>query len=266
MDVEYYLLGLALFLITSFIGKRLRYMKSTFLIPSASDFALAAAVLSLLLLGKVSIVVLLLAALLVSIVLSKTKGSQVLYLKIVAYTTVLLSLPYLSYDTYEYARSLVTGFIFVTPPLLTLTALSIAISIMIALFDFNLKASMFDLEFASFIGSYPRIWLSLLSFASIVLGFAMTFAYGFLLAHVIALSAAEARALALVLYALLSALLMIFVPAPLASSLAAAVAVGVEMLLLRKIGETKVREVWKARMRLPLPALPGMRQRAVQGM
>ena len=261
MDVSYFVLLTLLYATTSFLGKYLRFLEGTFLIPASSDLALAVTVLSLLFFHEVNLPFLTASSLLIAFLIWRSKGRQVLYVKAIAYTTVLLALPYLSYDVYEYAQSLLTGFLFVNETMVALTLLTLISSFILFLFRKNLLYSIFDPEFASLKGLRPGVWLGLLSVSSILDGFSLTLSLGFLLAHVVALSASGARggAKSLALFAIITLALSTFTAMPLACAASAAAVRGLEVLLLRLGGEGALRGLRASGVRKALAEVPGLR-------
>jgi len=251
MNVSYLVLSFLLYGATLYLGRFLRYLNSTFLIPSSADFALALSLFSLLLLNKINSIIILIGAFVTALLLWKSSGRQVLYLKIAAYTFTLLIMPFLSYDAYEYARSMLTGFLFVNQAMLTLSALTLTMTLFLMIFEKFLLYSIFDPEYASFRGLKPALWLALLTLASILMGFTMTLSYGFLLAHVIALAASSSKeAKVSILSFLTIAFVLSFTTAiPLACAISAVAAKGVEVLLLRLRGQGKVWPLWQTSLR-----------------
>ncbi|NPA84426.1 MAG: hypothetical protein GXO07_00275 [Crenarchaeota archaeon] len=259
MDVSYWSLSVALYAVSLYLGTFLRYTGSTFLIPSSADFALALVLLSLLLFKNINVYLIIIGALITSIMLRRSGPKQVLYLKIGAYTVALTSLPLLDYDVYEYARSVLTGFLFVTPDMVALTSISLALTLLLFVNKKVLEFSIFDPEYAELVGLRPWLWLGLLSFSAITTGFAMALSYGFLLAHVVALSASgTTRFKGVILFAAFSAVLSVLIATPLACALSATAVRGLEVLLLRRAGLLEVLRVWKARLPLPRRPVPGL--------
>jgi len=265
MNVSYIVFSVLLYGATVYIGRFLRYLNSTFLVPSSADFALALSLISLLLTHNIDPSIVLLGALATAFLLWKSGGRQVLYLKGAAYAITLLIMPFLSYDAYEYARSMLTGFLFVNQTMLTFFVITSALTLFLMLFERPLLYSIFDPEYASFRGLKPGLWFALLTLTSILMGFTMTLSYGFLLAHVIALVASSSKEAktSIVTFSVITLVLSSLTAIPLACAISAVVAKGVEVLLLRFRGQGKVQALRPTGLRGPRTDLPGVQKGAV---
>ena len=131
--------------------------------------------------------------------------------------------------------------------------------IVVILYDKHISYSLFDPEFSELVGIKPKLWISVMLFLSVLVGFTMTFMYGFLIAHIIALSTFNVRnkRLALIIF-ILSVVALTNLPSALAVALGSVVAFAVDkMLLLWKSGSKDVSYLWKAFMRGP-PRMPSL--------
>ncbi|ABU81301.1 hypothetical protein [Ignicoccus hospitalis] len=257
MDVSFILLNSVLFATTSYVGKYLKYLKASFLVPASSDFALAATILSLYFLGRADATFLIFATIPVAAALWKSRGRQILYLKAIAYTVTTLMIPYLSYEVYEYAQSLLTGFLFVDPNMLYLSVITVTLTSVLVAFRKNVIYSIFDPEFAALKNMRPALWIGLLVVTSIIDGFSLTLSLGFLLAHVVALSAVGVRETpkAAVIFFVTSLALSSVVAAPLACAASAVAVRAGEVLLLRLLSGREVRGLRATGLRKALPRL-----------
>ncbi len=245
MNVSYLVASLVTFAILLQLSKHLRATKSVFIIPSSADLAISVSLLSILLFSKISIFFIILMSVLISYGL--TKASHIshgpLLLKVIGYTIVLLIIPYISYETYSYVESLVTGFLYLTPQTIDLIGIDLVLLVIFLLFNDTITYSVFDTEFAKIAGLRPEIWISTIVFGSVIIGFTMTFMYGFLIAHVMALSATNIKnkRIGMLVFTMAMAILSINIPAALAAALGSVIATVVDkVLLLRKTSSFKM--------------------------
>ncbi len=170
------------------LGKALVPLNSSFLVPAASEFTMASALLSYACCPALLLPIISVTSMMLMVTAYKSRSLSVLYLKVVAYTVALLSISFISYSYYEMVQSLVTGFISVTPELLYSTLLLLVLIVVYAMFQDRVLYSIFDPEYSETRGLNPRLWIPLTYLSAIISGVTLTFAYGFLLAHVVALS------------------------------------------------------------------------------
>ncbi|UXD22330.1 hypothetical protein IPA_03590 [Ignicoccus pacificus DSM 13166] len=182
------LINVAIFVVLVRLGKSLIPLKSGFLVPASSDFAMASALLALACCPSLLPLVVVISAVLLLLVVKKEEIS-IIYLKVIAYTISLLSLSFVSYSYYEMVQSFVTGFIAPTPELVEMLAISLVLFALYVLFYDNVKYSIFDPEYCEVRGLKPSLWIGLTFLLAIMTGTTLTFSHGFLLAHVVSLGA-----------------------------------------------------------------------------
>ncbi len=262
MNVDYLASSIIIFALTLYLSKYLRATKSTFIIPSSADLAVSISLLSILLLSKVSTLFILIMSVILSAILVKVGQTShaPLLIKVIGYSTALLIIPYISYEMYSYVTSLVTGFLYLTPETVSLLIVDAILLLIYLIFDIQIAYSFFDKEFSEIIGLKPSLWVSLVLFGAVIVGFTMTFMYGFLIAHILALSATNIknRKLGIISFTVFTSLLIMNIPAALAVALGSVLATVIDkMLLLWKGSNLKVSKVRKAVVRKAL-GVPGV--------
>ncbi len=251
MNAEYLVASIITFTLTLYLSKYLKATKSTFIIPSSADLAISISLLSILIFSKVSTWFIILTSVLLSAVLTKVGHAShaPLLIKVIGYSTALLIIPYISYETYSYVASLVTGFLYLTPETVNLVIIDTLLLIAYLIFDNFIAYSFFDSEFSEIVGLRPKLWISLILFGAVIVGFTMTFMYGFLIAHILALSGANIKnkKLGALSFVVFTTVLITNIPAALAVALGSVLATAVDkVLLLWRGSDLEVLEVRKA--------------------
>ncbi len=254
MNVDYLVSSIVIFALTLYLSKYLRATRSTFIIPSSADLAVSISLLSILLLSKVSTWFILFMSILLSAILVKVGQTShaPLLIKVIGYSMALLIIPYISYEMYSYVTSLVTGFLYLTPETVSLLIVDVTLLLIYLIFDTQIAYSFFDREFSEIIGLKPSLWVSLVLFGAVIVGFTMTFMYGFLIAHILALSSIniENKKLGIISFTVFTSLLITNIPAALAVALGSVLATVIDkMLLLWKGSSLKVSKVRKTAVR-----------------
>jgi len=188
MDLSMLLINMLLIWILIKLGKVLIPLRGGFLVPTASEASMAGALLSFVCCPQLITPTTLLLTLMSLFSVRKSGIYGIIYTKALSYTISLLALSVVSYSYYEMVQSFLTGFIYVTPELVN--------SVVIALFLFVLYwinldkvlSSVFDYEYGLSRGINPKLWILLALLVGVVTGITLTFIYGFLLAHVVALA------------------------------------------------------------------------------
>ncbi len=254
MNVDYLAASIITFALTLYLSNYLKATKSTFIIPSSADLAISISLLSILLFSKVSTWFVLLTGILLSVILTKVGHTShaPLLIKVIGYSIALLIIPYISYEMYSYVASLVTGFLYLTPETIILVITDTILLITYLTFDNLIAYSFFDSEFSEIAGLRPKLWISLVLFGAVIVGFTMTFMYGFLIAHILALSSANIKnkKLGMLSFIAFTTVLITNIPAALAVALGSVLATAVDkVLLLWKRSSLKVSEVRKTAVR-----------------
>lgn len=170
------------------LGKFLVPMSSGFVIPISSEMLFAVAMISFLCCPKLLLVMIALAGPLLSFLYFKRSSSNLILLKSMAYSISIIGAAFVDYSYYSTIESFVTGFLYPTPELISLSIIVFLLAILLKVFEYPINFSLFDMEYSQIKGLKPKLWLTLVYVSAAYVGAQLTFFQGFLLAHVTSLS------------------------------------------------------------------------------